>query len=229
MSFDLHVRPSRAQDVADRLLSTIEKMQPGDRLGTKDELRLQAGVAAGTMNEAIRLLQSRHVISLRTGPRGGVFVASPDPLVRISDALIAVRAKPETVMDAVALRAVVDPLTVVEASRYRTAKDIRALRAQVQRMRDAIDDDLLFVRSNWAFHELVIGIGRNEILKNVALGLLEIISSNTVNVVPGSKRMPQKQERVRVHEAIVDAIESGDEEACRRASIEHSLEANLAR
>jgi DNA-binding FadR family transcriptional regulator len=229
MSFDLDVRRSRAQDVADRLLVTIEKMQPGDRLGTKDELRIQAGVAAGTMNEAIRLLQSRHVISLRTGPRGGVFVASPDPLVRISDALISVRGKPETVMDAVALRVVLDPLSVVEAGRYRTAKDVRALRAQVQRMRDVMDDDLLFARSNWALHEMIIGIGKNEILKNVALGLLEIISSNTVNVVPGSKPITQKQERVRVHEALVDAIEAGDEEACRQASLEHSLEMNVTR
>ena len=200
-------------------------MQPGDRLGTKEELRLQVGVAAATINEAIRLLQARRSITLRTGPNGGVFVATPDPLVRISDALIAVQGRPERVVDAVALRAVLDPLTVVEASRFRTAKDVRELRAHVQRMREAIDDDLLFARTNWALHERIAVIGKNEILKNIALGLLEIISTHTVDVVPGSKSMAQKAERIRVHEALVDAIESGDAQQCHDASVAHSIEA----
>ena len=225
MSLHIDAPRSRAQEVADRLGEVIARMDPGDRLGTKDELRIRAGVAVATMNEAIRLLQARKAITLRTGPNGGVFVATPDPLVRISDALAAVQGRPETVMDAVALRAALDPLTVIEASRHRSASDLRRLRALVDRMSAALDDDLQFARANWAFHEAVIAIGKNEILKNVALGLIEIISANVVDIVPGSKTDEQKRERVRVHAALIEAIESGDPDQCNRASIAHSIDA----
>src|SRR3954469_6790799 len=49
---------------------------PGERLGTKDDLRQRFGVAVATVNEAVRLLEMRGLIEARPGPGGGVFVAT---------------------------------------------------------------------------------------------------------------------------------------------------------
>ena len=62
---------TRGRSAADHLAAEIERMQEGDRLGTKKELCQRLGVASATLNEAIRLLQERGLVTLRPGPRRG--------------------------------------------------------------------------------------------------------------------------------------------------------------
>lgn len=180
-------------------------------------------MAAATVNEILRLLQARGAVSLRTGPNGGVFVAEPSPLVRVGQALIAANGNPTAVADAVALRDVIEPLTVLEASRHRTMDDVSSLRDQVERIRDAVDDDTTFAREIWRLHRIIAGIGRNEMLQAISIGLLEIVVNNTRFVVQGSKSSGDREHRIHVHERLVDAIESGDPRLCEQASREHSL------
>ena len=58
--------------------------RPGDRIATKDELRERFGVAVATINEAVRLLETRGVIEARPGPGGGIFVARAVRRVRFA-------------------------------------------------------------------------------------------------------------------------------------------------
>ncbi len=70
-------RVSRAAHVAQELEASLEadRRRPGERIATKDELRERFGVALATINEAVRLLETRGVIEARPGPGGGIFVA----------------------------------------------------------------------------------------------------------------------------------------------------------
>ncbi len=55
----LGARVSRAQLVARELEREIlDQRDPGDRLGTKEDLRKRFGVAVATVNEAVRLLEA---------------------------------------------------------------------------------------------------------------------------------------------------------------------------
>src|SRR6195952_1874853 len=71
-------RVSRAEAVARALETEImdEAIAPGERIGKKTELRERFEVALGTVNEAVRLLEMRGLVTVRPGPGGGVFVAS---------------------------------------------------------------------------------------------------------------------------------------------------------
>jgi GntR family transcriptional repressor for pyruvate dehydrogenase complex len=40
-------------------------------------------VAPATLTEAVRLLQERGLVTVRPGPKGGIFVARPDPFARL--------------------------------------------------------------------------------------------------------------------------------------------------
>src|SRR5579863_1298373 len=77
MPTPLPPRVSRAASVAHELETSIELdgRRPGERIATKHELREQFGVASATINEAVRLLETRGVIEARPGPGGGIFVA----------------------------------------------------------------------------------------------------------------------------------------------------------
>src|SRR5687767_13449581 len=82
----IETRTSRAEIVARRLEAAIADgtIAVGERLGTKEDLRRRYNVAAGTLNEAIRLLQIRGLVEARPGPGGGLFAAAPSAKARLS-------------------------------------------------------------------------------------------------------------------------------------------------
>jgi DNA-binding FadR family transcriptional regulator len=80
----LGVRVSRAELVARELEREIAAgLEAGTRLGTKDDLRKRFRVAVATVNEAVRLLETRGLIEARPGPGGDV--AHRDPRRRARD------------------------------------------------------------------------------------------------------------------------------------------------
>src|SRR4051812_23740446 len=50
-------------------------LQPGDRIGTEQELAAEFGVSRPTLREGLRLLASSHLIRVGRGRAGGIFVA----------------------------------------------------------------------------------------------------------------------------------------------------------
>lgn len=64
---------SRAETAADTIGSAARRLEPGVRLGSREELRRICGVSIGTLHEALRLLQSTGEVAVRSGPGGGVF------------------------------------------------------------------------------------------------------------------------------------------------------------
>ena len=51
------VASRRPDQAAEQLAAMAMESQPGERLGTKDELRGTCGVSVGTFNEALRMVQ----------------------------------------------------------------------------------------------------------------------------------------------------------------------------
>src|SRR3954467_6375611 len=51
------------------------ELQPGDRIGTEQELAAEFGVSRPTLREGLRLLASSHLIRVGRGRSGGIFVA----------------------------------------------------------------------------------------------------------------------------------------------------------
>jgi DNA-binding FadR family transcriptional regulator len=143
---------SRARDAADHLEEQLRDVEPNHRIGTKSELQSRLGVAAGTLNEALRLLQERGLVEVKPGPGGGVFTATPDPVVRLGQTFLSVRGRPESVDHAVAVRQALEPLTILEAVRHRSAADVRRLRQRVELVSKAMDDDEQFLREIWHLH-----------------------------------------------------------------------------
>src|ERR1700749_2478229 len=52
-----------------------EGLQPGDRIGTEQELAAEVGVSRPTLREGLRLLASSHLIRVGRGRAGGIFGA----------------------------------------------------------------------------------------------------------------------------------------------------------
>jgi DNA-binding FadR family transcriptional regulator len=148
---------TRAELAAQRIAERARTAAPGARLGTKSELRQLCGVSVGTFNEALRLLQSRGVVAVRPGPRGGLFVAEQSPIVRLGNSVLALDADAASVADAVRIRDALDPLVTIDAVDHSSPAAVARYREQVAAMRAATEtlDAVGFLRANWRLHALI--------------------------------------------------------------------------
>src|ERR1700733_6837243 len=123
-------RLSRGESAAAELIAIAEAAAPGDRLGSKEELRARSAVSVGTFNEALRIAQSRGVVLGRPGPGGGGTTGGG--ATRLRDAL--------------------DALLIEGALWHASPADIAEMREILAEMAAAADrlDGNRFLGANWS-------------------------------------------------------------------------------
>jgi DNA-binding FadR family transcriptional regulator len=209
-----HTRPEQAATVLAQMASAAE---PGERLGTKDELRSACGVSVGTFNEALRIAQARGLVTVRSGPGGGLFASHQSAMVRLGNSMLALDDDAASVEEAVRLRNVLDPLLVEDALAHVSAHGVVELRAALEQMKLAADegDDTGFVRANWVLHARIAEISPSAMLRSIYLNLLEIIESHLLAVQPYADEPLREyiHDRYELHAALVDAIADRDPRA----------------
>lgn len=216
-------KSSRAEAVVESIEDRITRLElpAGYRLGTKESLRRQFDVAVGTFNEAVRLLSARGTVEIRPGVQGGVFVASPTPLARLGRKMLALRAESVSVADCLVVRDTLEPLTVLEAARHRTARDVTDLRAIVRRMDTENLGMAEYLRINWALHRRIVEITPNQVLRHTYISLLEFVESRPLPVSP-ERPAGGIGDGPKVHWELVNAIAAGNVERAAEATLGHA-------
>ena len=205
---------------AGQLVAEIERrianqaLPPGTFLGTRASLRLESGLAKATVNEAVRLLSERGLVTVRPGRGGGLFVAEDNALVRLRHTLFSVPSGASSVADVIAVRDALESLVASVAARHCSDADAATLRQHVERLRLALSagDDERFLRANWALHEAIASIGPNAYLRAVYLGTVSTISdvSSGARIEIPAGKAAYLQLRVHVHVELVEAVVAGD-------------------
>lgn len=219
-------RLSRGESAAAHLISIAEAARAGDRLGSKEDLRAQCAVSVGTFNEAVRIAQSRGVVTVRPGPGGGVFVATQSPMVRLGNSVLALDAGQTSVAEAIRIRDVLDPLLIEDALWHASPADIAELREILGDMALAVDqhDPIGFIHANWSLHARVAAVSPNAMLRSLYVNLLDLIESHTLAVLPASEQpLPEYiADRHALHTAIIDALDDRDRHRALRLIAEHN-------
>ncbi|MEU5987884.1 FCD domain-containing protein [Spirillospora sp. NPDC047418] len=216
-------RLSRAETVARRIEARIaEDVLPnGHRLGTRDSLRREFDVAAATFNEAVRLLSARGTVSVRPGVKGGIFVATPPPLVRLGRKMLELSGDSVPVSDCLVMRDALEPLLAREAMRHRTGADIADLRRLSGAMAAAAaESGVGYLAANWALHRRIAEITPNKILQHTYVSLLEFVETRLRGVTP-DEPATRHVAGPAVHGELVEAIASGDSERLEAAVAAH--------
>jgi DNA-binding FadR family transcriptional regulator len=217
-------RLSRAEAVAREIEEEISAgiLTTGDRLGTKDDLRNRFNVAVATVNEAVKLLDTKGLVEARPGPGGGVFVASPASRKRSGPMIMGFEWTEATIDEYHEVRGVLEPLIYQHAARNATETDIRALRSIVASMAAHLDQPRSYARSNTAFHRRVAKLSLNAPLRSFYVTLLDFYENDLVE----AQEMPKvlHPDNVTVHRELVDALESRD--PARLASAIHLHDTN---
>jgi DNA-binding FadR family transcriptional regulator len=202
-------RLSRAEALAREIEEEISAgvVKTGDRLGTKDDLRRRFSVAVATVNEAVRLLETRGLAGARPGPGGGVFVASPAERLRSGPMFIGFEWAGATMADYREVRGALEPVIYRHAARHRTEADIRALRSILVGMSAHRDEPRAYARYRAAFHRRIAKLTPNVPLRSMYVALLDFFENDAAaGELPGA--VPPGD--VDAHRQLVDAIERGE-------------------
>ncbi|MBZ4322980.1 FCD domain-containing protein [Streptomyces huiliensis] len=209
--------PSRAETAADRVAERVARSRPGARLGTKEELRAECGVSVGTFNEALRLLQTRGLVTVRPGPGGGLFAAQPPqppppapatPRDAWAEALDGQR--PE---DARRVRDALDPLLVADALWHASPADVAELRGLLAPLAEAADaaDPAAFASADRRLRARLAALSPGGLLRALYDGLLPLAERAETDAAPGGLRA-----RLDRRTALVDALDTRDRERALR-------------
>jgi GntR family transcriptional repressor for pyruvate dehydrogenase complex len=214
-------RLSRAEALARELEDQISSgtLTTGARLGTKEDLRQHFSVAVATVNEAIKLLDTRGLVEVRSGPGGGVFVAAPGARNRQGPLIMGFKWAEATVADYQEVRSALEPLITMHAGRHHDAADIRALHEIVDRMEASVNDPPSYVRLNTAFHRRISKMSENAPLRSLYLTLLDFFEDAQQRIEDLPRSMDR--ENVEVHRQLADAIASGDDRKLAAAMRRH--------
>jgi GntR family transcriptional repressor for pyruvate dehydrogenase complex len=217
------VTSSRAATLADEIEGSIlaGEITGGERLGTKDDLRLRYDVAYGTLNEALRILQQRGYVTSRTGPGGGLFATVPSSSDRLRHLLSGF---PEggTLRDCAEVRHALEEAVTVDATRSRNRTDIAELRRILKRMAaNTAADGSEYLHANWRLHRRIAECCKNRVLANLYITLLDANEPAPGFAIPDRHRVANAAENLVAHTELIEAIASGSQERARRAVEAH--------
>lgn len=202
-------RLSRAEALARELEEEISAgvLSTGARLGTKEDLRQRFSVAAATINEAVKLLDTRGLVEARPGPGGGLFVAAPSSRMRRGSMIMGFQWTEATMGDYHEVRHVLEPLICRHAARHHRDADIRALKAILASMEAHLDEPLAYVRDNTAFHRRIAKLSGNAPLRSLYVTLLDFFEDDLER-----EQLPPvlSADNIEVHRQLLDAIEVGE-------------------
>ena len=213
---------TRAEEVANRLAALAEGSPAATRLGTKAELRAHFGVSSATMSESLRLLQARGLVTLRTGPSGGVFTAEPSGRLVLSNLLVGFRSGTLTVRNVLESREALEPAIGQLAARRRSIDDLNRLGEVLDAMQRHLGEPAAYLRLNWQLHRAIAEATGNEVLSGLYGSLVRFLEEELTQALAAASFAEHRKENFDLHARLVQAIRRREEAQASTLAAHHA-------
>jgi GntR family transcriptional repressor for pyruvate dehydrogenase complex len=205
--------------VADALLEHIlsADLQPGDRLPTEAELGRQFEVSRTVIREAVRSLAARGVVQVRPG--AGLTVSRVDASTASASLRLVVRSATDLTYDRVhEVRRTIEVELARMAAARATDEEIDELGRIHAAQAAAFHDIPRAARLDTQFHRLIATMTRNDLFVIMLDSLDDVMLRVRLQAMPTPG---DRENGVKEHGAILEAIRARDAGAARRAMSEH--------
>ena len=167
---------------SDQIANLIQKriltqdLEMGARLPGERQLAQELGVSRSVVREAIRMLDASGYVSIKKGPRGGIFVSQVFHKP-ISDSLKNLTAHGQITVDHLFdVRLKIEPFMAMEAARHATREDIQRLQGLMTDAALCLDDAATLKDKNITFHILLGEASGNPVLAMFMKSIAEILN-----------------------------------------------------
>jgi len=208
----------------------LGRLREGDVLPSEDDLMVELGVSKPTLRQAIRILESESLVTVRRGANGGMRVSVPRVETAAGYAATVLEYRGATTTDLFEAAAALEGPCAAMLARTRTPNQLDRLRAAATAERGVSDPQLLLEREN-DFHRMVIEFAGNVTLQALCAMVREIIDAATSRYLAGTRpevHGPAVAAGARAHSRFVDLVESRDAEAAEALWRKH-IRATAAR
>jgi len=221
-----HIRrsPKTSEVIAREIANYIiaNDLPEGSMLPVEREMLESLGVGRTTLREALRLLETRGVLTIRAGPKGGPVVRRPlaDDL---GEALtLILQFEGASLADVYEARNALEPMLAELAASRITEADLAELDETVTRILANLDDQDVFVVENRSFHTVVARAAGSVVLRV----LLETLKSIADGTTVGVEYTPRRRKAVAdVHQAVIERLRARDAPGAAEAMRHHLGEA----
>ncbi|MBH0780752.1 FadR/GntR family transcriptional regulator [Nocardia bovistercoris] len=206
-----------AETVAAELRTRILAGDEDYRLPTQDQLVQDFGVSYPSIREALRILETEGLVTVRRGNVGGAEVHRPDEASAAYHLGLALQGARVTLGDLAAGLRMLEPLCAAECAerRDRAATVVPALIENVERSAELVTDGVAFTHTAREFHDLIVAHTPNLTVRYVVSTLVTLWSAQEeawAEALTQRGEYPSEVEAeavVRTHRRIATEIEAG--------------------
>ena len=221
----MNVLPRRlADEVADRVraLMAEQQLKAGMKLPAERQLAVQLGVSRNSLREALAMLVNEGVLLSRRG--GGTFVRwqheawSEQNIVQPLKTLL--NDDPDYSFDILEARHAIEASTAWHAAMRATDADKEKIVLCFEASQS--DDPDLASQADVRFHLAIAEASHNVVLLQTMRGFFELLQSSVMQSRQRMYTQPAIFARLtEQHQALLDAILTGDADAARQAAMQH--------
>jgi GntR family transcriptional repressor for pyruvate dehydrogenase complex len=187
------------------------------RLPTQDQLVKEFGVSYPSVREAIRILETEGLVTVRRGKVGGAEVHRPDESSAAYHLGLALQARQVTLGDLAAGLRLLEPLCAAECARRadRATSVIPALTENIDASAGLTGNGVAFTQAARQFHDILVAFTPNATVRHVVGSLVALWSAQEqswAEVMTSRGEYPSQAEAaqaVDVHRRIGDEIAAG--------------------
>lgn len=223
-------QPRLAEVVAGILRSRIleGRLSDGARLPKQEELLREFRVSRPSLREALRILETEGLLTVKRGNVGGAVVRAPKPQSTAYMFGLVLQSRQVTLDDLAEALCNVEPVAAALCARRDDRVDtvVPVLRECLQKTERAIGDGVAFTHLSRQFHEEVVrGCGNETLI--VMIGSLEHVWSQQERrwaqqaQDEGSYPEASCRDALSAHRSILRAIESGDPDRASKLARTH--------
>ena len=202
--------------LSEELLNYIrsENLKPGDRLPNESILAKKMGVGRSSIREAMKLLASRNIGTIRQG--SGTYISQTPGMVDDPLGFSFIADKQKLAQDSLEVRFLLEPAIASLAAQNASEEDIALLRRLCQEVEDLVQLGQDHTQKDIEFHTAIALSSKNVVVPrlipviNSAIPLLIELTGNTL-----------KQETIDTHRALTDAIAAHNAAAAHDAMYLH--------
>lgn len=191
------------EQAAEKLLAMIQQqsLEPGSRLPTEAELTEILGVGRNTVREALRILMSRNIVTIRQG--SGTFVSEKQGVADDPLGFALEGDKRKLTRDLLQVRLILEPDIAALAAENALAEDIQKLEAILEQIEDRMEKRQDYWEQDSCFHVQIAVCSHNSVMSK----LIPVISQGVSNFAISVQETEYTQ-TLASHRAIFEAIKN---------------------